>query len=95
MAAYLVATVHITDPETFAIYAKGVAGLAEKFGGTALVRGAVQEFLEGQGPANERVVVTRFPDAVTAKAYLSSPQYVAASAYRIKSSSCTMRLLSD
>jgi uncharacterized protein (DUF1330 family) len=95
MAAYLVATVHITDPETFAIYGKGVAGLAEQFGGTPVVKGAVQEFLEGQGPMNERVVVTRFPDAAAAKAYLSSPAYVAASAYRLKSSSCTMRLLVD
>ena len=95
MAAYLVATVHITDPETFAVYARGVAGLAEKFGGTAVVKGAVQEFLEGEGPANERVVVTRFPDAASAKRYVASPEYRAASIHRLKASTCTMRLLVD
>ena len=95
MTAYLVATVHITDPETFAKYAKEIAGLVEKFNGSAVVKGAVHEFVEGEGPANERVVVTRFPAAADAKAYLASPEYLAASVYRLQSSTCTMRLLVD
>ena len=47
MASYIVATVRITDPERFAVYGKAVAGLAERFGGEALLKGAVSEVLEG------------------------------------------------
>ncbi|MES2537964.1 MAG: DUF1330 domain-containing protein [Pseudomonadota bacterium] len=95
MAAYLIATVHITDPEVFALYAKGIAGVSEKFQGTSIVKGPVAEFLEGDGPAGERVVVSRFPDAAAAKAYLASPEYQAARVYRMQSADCTMRLLVD
>jgi uncharacterized protein (DUF1330 family) len=93
MAAYLVATVNITNPGPFAEYAKGIAGLAERFGGEPVLKGAVAEFVEGDGIAQERVVVTRFPDMVAAKAYLASPEYVAAKAHREGAASAIIRLI--
>ena len=55
MSAYIVATVRISDPERFALYSKGIAGLSERFGGEAVVKGAVAEVLEGDGMVGERV----------------------------------------
>ena len=57
MPAYIVATVRITDAEAFGRYARAIDGLAEKFGGRYVVRGAVNEALEGSDTVGERVVI--------------------------------------
>src|SRR3546814_21101082 len=75
MAAYIVATVRISDPEKFALYGKAIAGLSERFGGVPVVKGPVAEVLEGGSPVGERVVVTRFETAEAAPAYIGSPDY--------------------
>lgn len=93
MTAYLVATVTITDPAPFGEYARGIAGLAEKFGGEPVMKGAVTEFVEGDGIAQERVVVTRFPDMDAARAYLESPEYLAAKAHREGAAAAVIRLI--
>jgi uncharacterized protein (DUF1330 family) len=95
MAAYIVATVRITQPDRFAAYGKAIAGLSESFGGTSVVRGAVAEVLEGQSPVGERVVVTRFEDAQAARNYVTSAQYVAAKAMRAGAAEVEIRLLID
>lgn len=93
MAAYIVATVRITDPERFALYGRGIAGLSERFGGETVVRGAVAEVLEGESEAGERVVVTRYPDAASARAYLASAEYRAACVHREGAAEAVMRLV--
>lgn len=93
MAAYLVATVNITDPAPFGEYARGIAGLAERFGGEPMMKGMVAEFVEGDGIPEERVVVTRFPDMAAAKAYLNSPEYCAAKAHREGAATAVIRLI--
>jgi uncharacterized protein (DUF1330 family) len=93
MAAYIVATVRISDPERFALYAKGIAGLSERFGGEPMVRGAVSEVIEGDGVVGERVVVSRYPDIAAAHAYLASPEYQAACAHRLGAADVIMRLI--
>jgi len=93
MPAYIVATVRISDPERFALYAKGIAGLSERFGGEAVVRGAVSEVIEGAGVVGERVVVSRYPDVAAAQAYLASPEYQAACAHRAGAADVIMRLI--
>ena len=60
MAAYLVATVRISDAEKFAVYGKAIAGLSERFGGEYVVRGKLADVLEGDVDPDERVVVCRF-----------------------------------
>ena len=95
MAAYLVATVRISDPIQFAHYAKAIAGLSERFGGEYLVRGKVAEVLEGKSELDERVVVSRFPDAAAVRAYLASPEYIAGAALRQSAAVVEMRLLLD
>jgi len=93
MPAYIVATVRITDPERFADYGRGIAGLSEKYGGESVVRGPVTEILDGDEPLGERVVVTRFPDADAARGYIASPEYRDAAARRVGAAIVTMRLL--
>ncbi len=93
MSAYIVATVDILDAERFALYAKGIAGLAEKFGGESVVKGAVAEVLEGDAKVGERVVVTRFPSLDDAKAYIASADYQAAAALREGAAKVVIRLL--
>jgi uncharacterized protein (DUF1330 family) len=95
MAAYIVATVQIEDRERFAAYAAGIAGLSEKFGGERVVAGVAHELLEGSAPENERIVVSRFPDADAARAYIASAEYQSAKAHREGAATVVMRLLVD
>ena len=95
MPAYIVATVTITDPDRFAVYARGIAGLNEKYGGEPIVKGAVTEVLEGDSKPGERVVVTRFANADAARAYIQCPEYQAASLHRRGAAHVVMRLIAD
>lgn len=95
MAAYLVATVRISDPIRFAEYGRAIAGLSERFGGEYLVRGKVAEVLEGQTDPDERVVVSRFPDPDAARAYVASPEYRAGAQLREGAAVVEMRLMTD
>lgn len=95
MPAHLVATVRISDPAKFAEYGKAIAGLSERFGGEYVARGKVAEVLEGDSDPDERVVVVRFPDADSARAYIASPEYQAGAALREGAAEVEMRLLSD
>ena len=95
MTAYIVATVRITDAARFADYGKAIAGLSERFGGEYVVRGTVTALLDGEGEPGERVVVSRFPDGASARAYIASPEYQSARAMRADAAVVTMRLLED
>ena len=95
MPAYIVATVTITDPAPFAEYAKAIAGLSEKFGGEAVVKGPTVETLEGEDVTGQRVVVSRYPDADAARAYVASAEYQAGAKLREGAGTVTMRLLID
>jgi uncharacterized protein (DUF1330 family) len=93
MPAIIVATVRITDPERYAVYAKTVAGLSEKHGGVTLAKGAVSEVLEGDGVVGERVVVVSFPTVEDARGYIGSAQYEAGKAARLGAAEVVMRLI--
>lgn len=95
MAAYIVATVVVTDPLKFGDYAKAIAGLSERHGGEYLVRGKLAEVLEGEVDPDERVVVSRFPTVEAAQAYAQSPEYRAAVLLREGAALVQMRLLVD
>lgn len=95
MAAYIVATVRIDDAERFGAYVRAIAGLSERFGGEYIVRGAIAEVLEGDIDPNERVVVSRFPNAAAARGYAKSPEYLAGAALRVGAGQVDSRLLVD
>ncbi len=52
MAAYIFASVEITDPEAYEEYRKRVPAVIEAYGGRYLVRGGTAERLEGGGEAS-------------------------------------------
>lgn len=93
MPAYLVATVRITDPDKFGQYTKAIAGLSEQHGGEYVVRGPITEVLEGDIDPGERVIVSRFPDADAARAYVQSPEYRAGAKLREGAGTVQMRLI--
>jgi uncharacterized protein (DUF1330 family) len=95
MAAYIISTVLVTDPEKFAVYAKGIAGLSEKHGGEYIVRGQVSGALEGDVVVGERVVVAKFPSADAVRGYINSPEYQAAKTARDGAAIVSMRLIED
>jgi uncharacterized protein (DUF1330 family) len=93
MPAFIIATTVITDPPRFMEYVKAISGLAERFGGETYVRGPVTEVLEGVVPEGERVIVTRYPDAAAAKAYLYSDEYQAAKLLRKDAGDVVVRMI--
>ena len=76
MAAYIIAEVEVTDPETYATYRAQTPGVIERHGGRFLVRGGAAELLEGEKPP-ARIVVIEFSDLAAAKRFYGSPDYQA------------------
>ena len=81
MAAYVIADVKVKDPEQYKQYQALSPGAIAAAGGEFVVRGGRHEVLEGQWNPN-RMVVLRFPDYATAKAFYESAKYVEARAKR-------------
>jgi uncharacterized protein (DUF1330 family) len=74
MAAYIFASVEITDPAAYEEYRKQVPGVIAAYGGRYLVRGGVVQRLEGDAPLN-RLVILEFPDMARLKAFYNSAEY--------------------
>ena len=85
MAAYIVANVHVKDPDTYAGYRALVPATLERYGGRFLVRGGAVERLEGECPIG-RVVVIEFETAEQARRWYHSEGYQAAKAIRTSAS---------
>jgi uncharacterized protein (DUF1330 family) len=74
MAAYIIAEVDVTDPETYASYRAQTQATIEPYGGRFIVRGGPAELLEGDDPP-ARLVVIEFPDIAAARRFYDSPEY--------------------
>jgi uncharacterized protein (DUF1330 family) len=74
MPGYLIASIDVHDPETFAKYRDEVAPLIAKFGGRYLVRGGELDHREGRLPV-KRLVVLEFPSLAEARRFYESPEY--------------------
>ncbi len=81
MAAYLIARIDVTDPDRYEEYKVLAADAVAKHAGSYLVRGGPHETLEGE-TEHRRIVVLRFADVATARAFYESPEYAAARAAR-------------
>jgi uncharacterized protein (DUF1330 family) len=89
MAAYIIADVEVTDPETYAEYRKVVPPTLEQYGGRFVVRGGAPETLEGDWQPG-RVVVLEFDDVAAAKRWYDSPEYSEIKAIRQRASRGTL-----
>lgn len=88
MAVYLIATLDVTDAQTYDRYRAQVPATIEKYGGRFLVRGGAVEGLEGDAP--RRVVVLEFPNEERAKAWWNSSEYAPLMALRRSASNGTL-----
>ena len=78
--AYWIAHVTVTDPEPYALYAKGASEAFAAHGAEILARGGRVEGLEGE--VRPRNVVIAFPDMAAALACYRSDAYQAARRHR-------------
>ena len=86
MAAYfIVDQLEITDPDTMAEYAKGVAASIKAHGGRMLVRGGAFEVKEGDWMP-KRVIVLEFDDMDALKGWYDGPAYAELKKMRLASS---------
>jgi uncharacterized protein (DUF1330 family) len=80
-AAYIIADVTITDAEKMAQYREWSTKAMQEHGAEVLVRGGAIEVLEGPWTPS-RLVVLRFKDRATAKAFYNSQTYAHAKSLR-------------
>ncbi len=84
MAAYWIAHVHVTDPDTYAKYAERATGAIEAHGGKFLARATRTVWFEGKERA--RNVVVQFPSLEDAERCYNSPEYQEALQFALASS---------
>lgn len=79
--AYWIAHVTVPDPAAYEAYRQANAVAFAKYGARFLVRGGVQEVVEGT--LRPRCVVIEFADLATARACYDSPEYRTAMTLRL------------
>ena len=84
MAAYIIATIEVTDPEKFEVYRGQVPATIEKHGGRYLARGGEVSVVEGDQP-ERRTVVLEFDSLEKAKGWYYSDDYAGPKELRITS----------
>jgi uncharacterized protein (DUF1330 family) len=77
MVAYVIADIHVTDPERYEGYKQLAPAAIAKHGGRYLARGGHMAMLEGDWRP-ERVVILEFPSLDQAKTFYASVEYTAA-----------------
>lgn len=82
MAAYVIATIEVTDPERFEVYRGQVPATIEQYGGKYLARGGAVEIVEGDRPAR-RTVVLEFASLEKARDWYYSEEYAGPKELRI------------
>ena len=84
MAAYIIASIEVTDPEQFEVYRGQVPATIERHGGKYLVRGGAVEVVEGDRPAR-RTVVLEFASLEQARGWYYSDDYAGPKELRMAS----------
>lgn len=92
MAAYMICTMRILDPETFRKYSDHTPKTLQKYGGRFLTRGDPVTTAEGAA-FEDRMVILEFPDRAAAEAWYNDAEYQRLSEYRRAASThCRMIL---
>jgi uncharacterized protein (DUF1330 family) len=82
MSAYVISEVQVLDESLADRYRALAQAAIARYGGHYLVRGASPEVVEGDWPAEQRVVVVEFPTMEAARQWYGSPEYAEALAVR-------------
>ena len=91
MAAYMVCTMKVHDPETYRKYTALTPATLTRYGGKFLTRGDPIKTCEGE-EFTERMVILEFPDKASAEAWHNDADYQSASKFRRASSTGRMIL---
>jgi uncharacterized protein (DUF1330 family) len=81
MPVYMIVDVDIADPAAYETYKAEVPALIARHGGEYLVRGGAHEVIEGTWNPT-RLVLFRFPDRASVKAFIDDPDYAPLKALR-------------
>lgn len=81
MAAYMICTMRVHDPETYRKYTALTPATLKKYGGKFLTRGDLVTTCEGEA-FTDRMVILEFPDKAAAEAWHKDADYQAASKFR-------------
>ena len=92
MAAYFIADVDVTDPESFEQYRAQVGATIEKYGGKYLVRGGAFEKIEGDWTPT-RMVILEFESMERAREWYHSEDYKDIMALRHRSANTSAVLV--
>ena len=92
MAAYVLVSVEITDPENYPAYIQVAPDSIAKYGGRYLARGGKKEKLEGEWEPH-RMVVLEFPTFEQARAWWDSEEYREPKAMRQRAARTNMILV--
>ena len=89
MAAYVLASVQVHNPEEYEEYKKLAGPSLEAFGGRFLVRGGAVTSLEGEW-APRRLIILEFDSMEKARAWYGSEEYGRAMAIRKRTAATDM-----
>ena len=79
---HMIANLTITDAATYRNYEKGFFPLLKKHGGEFITFDDAPDHFEGERPLEGRVIMFRFPNEESAKAWYADPEYQALSEHR-------------
>ena len=85
MPVYVIVALDVHDQALFEQYKPHVPALVRKHGGVYLARGGRSEAIEGSWHPN-RIVLFRFPDAASVRAFFDDPEYQPLRALRQRAS---------
>jgi uncharacterized protein (DUF1330 family) len=75
MPAYVIASIEVTNPDTYQAYSAQVEATLEPYGGRFLVRGGNLQPLEGGEWFDPRLVVIEFPSEEAVRSWYESDDY--------------------
>lgn len=94
MAAYMICTMRVFDPETYRKYTALTPATLQKYGGRFLTRGDPVTTCEGDA-FTDRLVILEFPDKAAGEAWYNDADYQAASVFRRESSDHGLMILQE
>ncbi len=90
MAAYMICTMRVHDPETYKKYTALTPATLKRYGGKFLTRGDPVTTCEGEA-FTDRMVILEFPERERAEAFLSDPEIQ--SLFKVRHDTTTSKLV--
>lgn len=93
MAAWLIVDTDVHDPESYERYKAKARPIVEKHGGEYVARGGALDVIEDDLWTPSRLVVIRFPDMASARAFADDPDYQPVRDIRRAAATCTLAVV--